>query len=196
MLSRGREIIFVGYVCNLMDIHIKIKDPLLRAFLTGLFRPEGDGYVADRSTFVGTYLCAVAKPTDIPPKTGADKTSVKICLPRSNYNDPLRGRFLVVTPEEENHFNALLRQEFDTTFISYISGKRVQGLQLKDIIWMFACQYRLDELLDGDVEMLKKRYYRWELKELKKIRETLRQRAYYLDRKVRKNTPSGLNYMT
>lgn len=169
-----------------MDVIIKIKDPILRCFLSALFRPRDGGYAVDMDSLTGAAICSLVKESpDRRLSAAEDRTAIRFYLPDSRYTSELRGRFLYVPSESQAKINSVLRKEFDMRFLSYCTEKRIQGLKIKDIIPLFIVEHNLD-VFDGDVETLKKRFYREEIKLLSKMRETLRQKAYYRARKLKK----------
>ena len=49
-----------------MEVTISIKDPLLRAYLPGIFERRGSGYVVNSDTHTGSAISVHAKAVDYP----------------------------------------------------------------------------------------------------------------------------------
>ena len=173
-----------------MEVKIKIKDPILRSYLPGLFERRENGYAVNMDTFTGVVVCSLVRPADYPVRQQDDETSVTFYLPVSRYTDSLRGKFLYVTAEAQAKINAVLRKEFDINFISFCAESRIQGFQLRDIITMFIVENEM-EIFDGDIETLKKRYYRKEVSTLRRIEEKLRKKAYSAAKLARETMKKG-----
>lgn len=60
------------------------------------------------------------------------------------------------------------------------------GFQVKDAIEAFIQEYGMETLFHGDIETLKKKFYRYEVSTRTQLHETLRQKANYAVRKVRR----------
>lgn len=174
-----------------MEVKIKIKDPILRSYLAGLFEPRGGGYAVNMDTFTGTVICSLTSVADYPRRSDDDETTVLFHLPQSRYTGSFRNRYLFVTPEAEAKVNAVLKKEFDMNFIAFLTESRIQGFKLRDAIATFIVINKLDNF-DGDIETLKKRYYRRELEALKNIREKLCHKAYSLTKMVKKQMNDNL----
>ncbi len=160
-----------------MEVKIKIKDPILRSYLPGLFERVGGGYAVTMDTFTGTVICSLVQTADYPVQEADDDTTVVFHLPQSRYTESLRNKCLFVTSEGTAKINAVLRKEFDINFISFCTESRIQGFKLKDIIAMFIVENQM-EIFHGDIETMKKRYYRKELSTLRRFEEKLRKKAY------------------
>lgn len=174
-----------------MDVRIKIKDSILRSYLGGLFERRDNGYVVNMDTITGAVICALVSAADYPRKSSDDPSAVQFYLPNSRYTDSLRNRYLFVTPEAEAKINAVLRKEFDMNFTTFLTESRIQGFRLKDIISIFIVKNNLD-IFDGDIDTLKKRYYRKELQDLKKREKKLRQKAYSIVKMTRRTVLDNL----
>ena len=50
-----------------MEVKIHIKDPILRAYLNGLFVVREDGaYTLNTDSLTGTVICSLVQPSDYP----------------------------------------------------------------------------------------------------------------------------------
>lgn len=179
-----------------MNISIRIKDPLLRAYLHGLFELKQSGvFIVNMNTFTGSVICALAKPCEHPYKHPYqnDRTVVEFELPQSTYTTELRNKFLYLTASAESKINAVLQKEFECNFITFcVQGKTI-GLQLKDTIEQFMVENQMDEFFLGEIDTLKKRQYRYNLSIMRKTQEKLRQKVYYALRRSIKSqhTPAS-----
>lgn len=169
-------------------LYIKIPDPILRCYLGTLFKPRDGGYAVTMETLTGVAICSQARESQRPITADAarDRSVVKLFLPQSYCVENLRGRFVYLPAPAQMMVNAALKKEFDIHFLTYCTEMRMQGHKLRDIIPLFIDENKLD-VFDGDIETLKKRYYRKEVELLRKLNEKLRQKANYLLRKS-KNT--------
>lgn len=173
-----------------MDVKIRIREPILRSYLAGLFEKREDGYAVNMNSITGSVIISLVSAAARPPKIDADRSVVTFHLPSSHYTSRLRNKFLVVDRDAEDKINAVLKREFDVNFLSYCTELRIMGYQLKDIIAMFIVENGMDDMFDGDIEALKKRYYRRELEILNQTQEKLRAKAYSARRKIRKSVPN------
>lgn len=172
-----------------MEVAIKIKDPILRAYLNGLFELRDGLYVATMDTFTGAVICTLARPCDCPPKQEmSDSTElVDFKLSKSHYNDELRSRFLYISPAAQAKVNLVLRKEFDCNFTAFCVESRILGIPLKDSIDQFMVENNMDEFFGGEIETLKKKFYRQELATMRNARDRLRKKAYYALNRAVKN---------
>lgn len=172
-----------------MEIDIRIHDPLLRAYLRGLFENIGKTYLVNTDTLTGSVICALVKPCPYQPQnsTSGDKFFIRFRLPNSHYTDELRNKFLYISQTDQAKINMVLQKEFDCNFTVYCVQSRILGLQLKEAIEQFMVVNQMDEFFEGEIETLKKRFYRNEVRAMKKAQEKLRQKAYYNFRKIVQN---------
>lgn len=170
-----------------MELKLHIPDPILRSFFMGRFPRHGDGHLVDSRSVTGLVISSlVTHPaTAIPDESSIAADEVIIYLPRSRYNVAHRNKYLVLSRSAEAKINAVLKQEFDMLLTSFCTDAKLCGFKVKTIIELFIDKYQLD-LFDGDIDTLKKRYYRYELAALEKLREKLRQKAYYAVKRARK----------
>lgn len=171
-----------------MEVKIHIKDPILRCYLNGLFTLRDDGgYVVNNDTLTGTVICSLVQAVDYPSLEERDqKDVVTLHLPRSRSYDRFRGRSLYLPPNAELAINRVLRREFDTNLDASCTEARMAGAKLADAIEAFIVSNRMDQLFEGSIETVKKRFYRSELDTLKKMREIMRQQTYMRVRRRRK----------
>lgn len=174
-----------------LSVKIRISDPLLRSYLSGIFDRQGDGFVVSMSKLTGTVICSLVRPSDRPAEIKQDDTVITFYLPRSHCNDSLRNKHLIVTKEATDKINAALRKEFDTDFLYFCAEARVQGYKQKDIIPIFLLKNKID-LYDGDIEAPKKRLYRKELSLYENLEKKLLNRVYLAACEVRKTMKSHL----
>lgn len=171
-----------------MELLLHIKDPILRCYFIGRFPRQDDGHcLVDTRSLTGMAITNLVSHAErvMPSEVGADDTAVPIRLSRSKYSDRHRGKALLLTPDAEAQINTTLKREFDNDFTAFCSTARVCGFQVKDAIEAFIQEYRMDTLFHGDIETLKKRFYRYEVSTRKELYEQLRQKANYAARKVR-----------
>ena len=174
-----------------MEVLITIKDSILRSYLGGLFERRDDGYAVNTDTITGAVICSLVSAADYPRMEVSDATSVRFYLPHSRYTDSMRNRYLYVTREAEAKINLVLRKEFDVNFTSFLTESRIQGFRLKDIISIFIVKNNMD-IFDGDIETLKKRYYRKEIQDLKNLEKKLRQKAYSISKLARRTVTDNI----
>lgn len=203
-----------------MEVKLHIPDPILRSFFMGRYPKHEEGYLVDMNSITGSVICSlisIGYRQDIPPrmksisdfdsgtkiepspedrlrfesdwKHKVESETVKVYLSRSKINDRFRNKPLYFSKDAECKINSVLRNEFDTTFTSFCSKHEVCGFKVKETIEMFIAEYDLD-IFEGEIETLKKRFYRWELKELEKLREKLCKKAYYMRFKAKKKMES------
>lgn len=173
-----------------MELTLHIKDPILRCYFIGRFPMQDDGCcLVDSRSLTGMSICNLASHSErvIPSIVeNDDGTAVRIRLSRSKFTDPHRGKSLYLTLPAESQINVTLKREFDTDFTAFCSTARVCGFQVKDAIEAFIQEYRMDVLFCGDIETLKKKFYRYERSTRTELYESLRQKANYAVRKVRR----------
>lgn len=171
-----------------MELLLHIKDPILRCYFVGRFPKQDDGWcLVDTRGLIGMAITNLVSHADRvePSGSNTDESAVPVHLSRSKYSDPHRGKALFLTPGAEAQINATLKREFDNDFTAFCSTARVCGFQVKDAIEAFIQQYQLGEFFHGDIETLKKKFYRYECASRSELHETLRQKANYAVRKVR-----------
>lgn len=170
-----------------MEVKIHIKDPILRAYLSGLFTVREDGgYTLNTDSITGTTICSLVQPADYPDAVEAGKDTVTFHLPRSRSFDRFRNRSLRLSSEAEVAVNKVLRREFDLNLDASCTEARMAGMKLMDAIEAFIVSNRMDEHFAGGIETLKKRFYRSEVQTLKKMREIMRQQVNMRVRRRRK----------
>lgn len=172
-----------------MELLLHIKDPILRCYFVGRFPRQDDGYcLVDSRSLTGMAITSLVSHADriLPSAPDPDDSAVAIRLSRSKYSDPHRGKALFLTPHAEAQINATLKREFDNDFTAFCSTARVCGFQVKDAIEAFIHEYGMETLFRGDIETLKKKFYRYEVSTRTQLHETLRQKANYAVRKVRR----------
>lgn len=172
-----------------MEVEIRIKDPLLRAYLNGLFEVREGLYIATMDTFTGAVICALARPCDCPPKRDIidAKTMVTFKLSKSHYNDELRSRFLYLNPAAEAKINIVLRKEFDCNFTAFCVESRILGIPLKESLDQFMVENNMVDFFCGEIETLKKKFYRQEVATMRNAHDRLRKKAYYALNRAVKN---------
>lgn len=175
-----------------MELKVKIYDPILRCYLNSLFERHNDGYIASTTTLTGAAICSLVKACDAP-RADTTPDMVKVVLPYNFYTEQFRAKFLTLSADAEQMVNVTLKKEFDINFLAFCTEMKIHGMKFKDIIPLFITVNKLD-IIDGDIEMLKKRYYRTELKLMSKTKELLRQKAYYAFREIRKIALSNVTY--
>lgn len=171
-----------------MELLLHIKDPILRCYFIGRFPRQDDGRcLVDTRSLTGMGITNLVSHAErvIPSDGMPDESAVPIRLSRSKYSDSHRGKALFLTADAEAQINATLKREFDNDFTAFCSTARVCGFQVKDAIEAFIQQYQMDILFHGDIETLKKKFYRYECSTRNQLYETLRQKANYAARKVR-----------
>lgn len=172
-----------------VNMEIRIKDPLLRAYLDGLFDKRDGVYLATMDTATGCVICSLAQISARPcHHDNKDESVVEFILPNSHHTSDKRNKFLYVSPNAEKQINAVLAKEFDTNFVAFCLQYKTMGIQLQTTIDIFIVENNMDDFFAGSVETLKKRFYRYEVSKMKNLREILRQKAYYAFRKAVKRT--------
>lgn len=171
-----------------MEVKIHIKDPILRAYLNGLFTSHEDGsYTLNTDSLTGTVICSLVQASDYPtPDERDQKDMVTFRLPRSRNYDRFRGRSLFLPRHAEQMINKVLRREFDLNLDACCTEARMAGGKLSDAIEAFIVSNRMDYLFAGSIETLKKRFYRSEVETLKKMREIMREQTKMRVRRRRK----------
>jgi hypothetical protein len=171
-----------------MEVKIHIKDPILRAYLNGLFVVREDGaYTLNTDSLTGTVICSLVQPSDYPTaEEHGGKETVTFRLPRSRSFERFRGRAVWLPPHAEAVVNKVLRREFDLNLDASCTEARMAGVRLMDAIEAFIVSNGMDGHFSGGIETLKKRFYRSELNTLKRMREIMRQQANMRLRRRRK----------
>lgn len=171
-----------------MEVKIHIKDPILRAYLAGLFAQREDGsFTLNTDSLTGTVICSLVQPLDCPqldPCGGKDMVTFR--LPRSRNFERFRNRSAGLPPHAEAVVNKVLRREFDLNLDASCTEARMAGAKLMDAIEAFIVANGMDGHFAGGIETLKKRFYRSELNTLKRMREIMRQQANMRLRRRRK----------
>lgn len=163
-----------------MDIEIYIKDQLLRAYLPGLFERDGNMFIASDKSLTGAVICALVKTSPIPRRhvQHGREGIVAFRLAKSDYNVDLLDRHLHLTPTSEARIIKVLRREFETNFNAFIVDHKQSGINLKEAIELFIIENQMELFFEGDIDTLKKRAYRYQVLNLKKAQERLRQLVY------------------
>ncbi len=161
-----------------MEVKIHIKDPILRAYLAGLFAVREDGgYTLNTDSITGTTICSLVQPADYPDAIEAGKDTVTFHLPRSRSFDRFRNRSLRLSSEAEVAVNKVLRREFDLNLDASCTEARMAGVKLMDAIEAFIVSNRMDEHFAGGIETLKNR----DLQNLLTKNYLLSSNLYYLN---------------
>lgn len=171
-----------------MGIKVHIKDPILRAYLNGLFIAHADGsFTLNTDSLTGTVICGLVQASDYPPPDERDqKDMVTFRLPRSRNYERFRGRSPYLPRHAEHTINKVLRREFDLNLDACCTEARMAGGKLADAIEAFIVSNDMDRLFAGSIETLKKRFYRSEVETLKKMREIMREQTKMRVRRRRK----------
>lgn len=162
-----------------MDIQIRIKDKLLRAYLGAIFEEKNGRYMTSTTSTTGLAINTLVKPSVDRPiaKDGDDVVNITLC--RSEHTDGFRNKWLAISESDENHINGVLKQEFECDFALFCAESTRMGMKLNDAIEQFIIKTKMSDFFDGNIDTLKKRSYRNQMAFINKAKERLRKVAYY-----------------
>lgn len=158
-----------------MIASISITKPILIDFFKYLFKLENGIYTITSTKDIGKYLISRVSYSDNPIKQLPG--SIKIKLPKTT-NSTAQNKYLYYTKEDLEKINF----ELDATFSIDFDRFYLQGLKLKMHQKEIISDYILSRNLisaQGDIEQLKKRKYREELKNLEKMTRFFKNRSYH-----------------
>jgi hypothetical protein len=157
-----------------MIADISINKPILLDFFKYLFKEEEGAFLISSTKDIGKYLISRVSYSDIPVKKIPG--SIRIKLPKTA-NTTGQNKYLYYTKEDVEKINF----ELDATFSIDFDRYYLQGLKLnlkqKEILSSYILSRNLISA-EGDIETLKKRKYREEMKNLQKMTRFLKNRSY------------------
>lgn len=168
-----------------MNIYCTIKDEQLREYLHHLFAFEDDAFCVFRDTDFGKYICSMVRLSDkpVPPPPVTDMTVVFRIPNRAH--DLFSKRFIYLDPGDYKRIEDRLKVDFNLDFNLYIYNALQLGLQRKKAIQNFIISRKLVSKI-GDIDTLKKRGYRQEVKRLDILTRKLENRADYQSRIIKR----------
>ncbi len=169
-----------------MKVYCNIESLLLRDYLHYLFAYEDGAFSVFRDKEFGKYLCAMVHTSDTPPPkpTITDSTVIFTIPPR--VHDLFTKQFLYIRPGDYKRIEDRLKTDYNIDFDKYLYEGLKLGIQRKKVIENFIIHRKLVNKI-GDVEALKKRGYRDDLKKLEKLTRQLINRADYQSRLIQKS---------
>ena len=169
-----------------MIANVFIKKEIHKCYLNYLFNKDQNGnFIVTRNNDFGKFLAAVVRYSKTPVSTlkrQPDAVFTSFILPASRPLANAEYYYLYYSSEDQEKINDYLDVFFNIDFDRFYLNGRKMEMQQQTIIQDFILSRKLVYLI-GDNETLKKRYYRDELKMLKKYTQMLITRAY--DRNVR-----------
>ncbi|MEQ8548724.1 MAG: hypothetical protein RIC03_12480 [Cyclobacteriaceae bacterium] len=164
-----------------MKIYLPIKKELLKCYLSYLFESEGNEFKVSATCDFGSAMVSYVRYSSVP--VDHDQNDVLFRLPVLDRISNARNYHLYYNKEDTARLNELLRLYFNLDFDRYY----MRGLKLKerqkDIIMSFIVSRKLTGLV-SDVETLKKRHYRSELKILEERVKKMMNMAYQRNDKI------------
>jgi hypothetical protein len=158
-----------------MTASISIAKPMLIDFFKYLFHQENGVFIITSTIDVGKYLISRVSYSDTPVKQA--EGSFKIKLPKTA-NSTAQNKYLYYTKEDVEKINFELDAAFSIDFDRfYLQGLKL-NLQQKEIISDYILSRNLISA-GGDIERLKKRKYREDLKNLEKMTRFFKNRSYH-----------------
>lgn len=171
----------VNYYHTHMNVICRIKNQMLRDYLSHLFPTKNGAFCIDRNTDVGKFICALVKVSDLPVNQDIDSESVQFILPTTSHLPELFRKFCYLDQYDQKRIEDYLASWFNLDYGMFYLFGRQQNIQEKEVILNFILDRKLDSMI-GDPETLKKRKYREYDKTVKKIHQRLRMRAYNMNK--------------
>ncbi|GAA4137875.1 hypothetical protein GCM10022216_14370 [Sphingobacterium kyonggiense] len=160
-----------------MNVICHIQNEMHREYLNAILAFEDGAFSVFRDTDIGRFICSMTKYSDFPIEQNIDpEKAVKFRLPRTSAMPSLFTRWCYIATEDQRRINDFLIAKFDQDFIQYYFVGINLGMKQKDVISNFILARKLISKI-GDVEQLKKRTYRLEEKNMKKMVNRLARRV-------------------
>ena len=169
-----------------MDIQIRIKDKLLRAYLGAIFEQKNGRYITSGTSTTGRAINTLVKTSKLLPAIKEADDVVNFTLCRSEHTDKFRHKWLVISESDVNHINGVLKLEFECDFACFCAQSTRIGMKLNDAIEQFMIKTKMSDFFDGNIDTLKKRSYRSQMTFINNAKERLRKVANYkLERSIK-----------
>jgi len=160
-----------------------LRHGYLDDFLRYIFNGNGSVVEVNRTHPIGQYICSMRKYSDWPVKELKPPRNFEFCIKLSFPKNRSENRFVYFTQEDTMNINDVINTYFDIEFwMYYLHGKKM-GIQQKEILESFIITRKLTSL-SYNTEMLKKRGYREEIRNIEKGVEVLRKKAQYASGKI------------
>ena len=157
-----------------MIAEISINKEILIDYFKYLFKEEDGVFQISSTKDIGKYLISRVSYSDTPVKSIPG--SIKIKLPKTA-NSTGENKYLYYTKEAIEKINFELDAIFSIDFDRYYLQGLKLNLQQKEIISDYILSRNLISA-GGDIERLKKRKYREDIKNLEKMTRFLKNRSY------------------
>jgi len=169
-----------------MNTCIFIKKQILIDFLNYLFQEkENNALKISTTKDVGKFLVSRVSYSDIPVLKENNKNLVPIVLPKNAFIS-CEKKFCYYTKEDTEKINYELEATFNIDFDRfYLEGQKLKMNQ-KEIISSYIFSRNL-ESLEGDIETLKKRKYREEVKKFEILNQYFKNKSYYRSKLIEKS---------
>lgn len=165
-----------------MEIELKFKvvDRLHRDYLTYLFEQDITGRLAvsARNDF-GKLVIAHIKDTQRPQKAPEGDWTVTLLLPLNEATQNFQNKFICLSAQANEQLNKALQAYFNLDFWEFVQRRKALGERKENIIEAFIVSRKLFSVECFD--LLHKRAYRRELKELQAMKGKLMRRTYYIE---------------
>ncbi len=158
-----------------MIASINIKKPMLLDFFEYLFPKENGVHIISSTKDIGKFLISRVSCSNLPIKSKLEN-SIKIKLPKTD-NTTAHTKYLYYTAEDLEKINKELEAVFNINFDTYYLQGKKMGFTQKEIISSYILSRNLVSL-NGDIEMLKKRIYREDIKNTQKVEQYFKNRCY------------------
>ena len=166
------------------DAILYLRHEYLHDYLRFLFDSEGKPEIEiGRGHKLGSYICCIRKYSDMPKETKAPRGfeyEVRLTFPSNR----TKSKFIYFVQEDIMDINDMVEAYFDIDFWRYYLHGQKMSIPQKDILETFIISRKLNSLA-YNTEVLKKREYREELRNMEKGIWVLRKKAQYVNEQVK-----------
>lgn len=179
---------------EMRTVKLPIFNPIHRNWLYGKFRQElNTPLILDRFQELGRYIGSWVRYGDTP-KIHTEDNCIEIVVPTRIARSADK-HFLHILKEDVQKINDHIAEQYDFDFDRYYHSGIKQDFMQKDVIEAFIISRNLIPFFNGEIETIKKREYREELKLLKQKAENMRLQAYRRTKKIDKMVNADLNML-
>ena len=180
---------------EMRTVKLPIFNPVHRNWLYGKFRQElKTPLILDRYQDLGAYIGSWVRYGDTPKLHSNDENCIEIVVPTRIARSADK-HFLNILKEDVQKINDHIAEKYDFDFDTFYHSGIKQGFQQKDVIEAFIISRNLIPFFNGEIETIKKREYREELKLLAQKAENMRLQAYRRTKKIDKMVNEDLNLL-
>lgn len=163
-----------------MELKFKVCDRLHYDYLTYLFARDSAGrlVVSARQDF-GKLVISHIKDTPLPPKELDGEWIATLLLPQNEATQNFLNKFIYLSTQATEQLNKGLQAYFNLDFWEFVQRRNSLRERKEDIIEAFIVSRKLFSAECFDV--LHKRAYRRELRDLQALKNKFLRRAYYIE---------------